>query len=237
MRRAVVFFAASVIALAACSRVAGGKCKGNESLCVDRRNALACQDDLLVQVPCNGPLGCVKLPERGSCDDSLADEGTPCMSTGDEEYACSSDKKKALACKNRKFEKVLDCRGRGGCSLNGQQINCDTSLAQKGDACRGEGNVSCSDDNQLLLVCKDGKFDTYRYCRGPQHCHFRNDVPTCDETLSAEGDPCGIVGQVVCAVDLRNELECRDNVFTHSRSCRKPCQVIPNRPGRPIDCE
>ncbi len=237
MSRATIAFAVSVIALAACSRTAGGKCKGNESLCLDKRTALACQDDVLVQVPCNGPLGCVKMAERGSCDDSIAEEGALCMALGDEEYACSTDRKRALQCKNRKFEKVLDCRGTGGCSQVGQQITCDTSTAAKGDACRGDGNVSCSDDKAQLLVCKDGKFETYRFCRGPQHCHFREGVPTCDETLSRSEDPCGITGQVVCSDDLKEELVCRDGQFSHSRSCRKPCQIIANRPGRPIDCD
>lgn len=221
----------------ACSRGVGSKCKGNESMCLDKRNALSCQDGQFVPVACNGPLGCVRMTDRASCDDSIAEEGAPCMASGDDEYACSPDKRRALSCKNRKFEKILECRGRGGCSLLGQQVSCDTSIATKGDACKSEGSVSCSEDMKQLIICRDGVFQQYRYCRGQYGCHFKGDTPTCDETLSLEGDPCGLPGYVVCSVDGKDELVCQGSQFMRSRPCKKGgCQVT-NRPGRPIECE
>ena len=244
MRRAALVGAliatmiAALASAAGCSRSVGGKCKGNESLCEGKRSALACHDGTLVQVPCAGPLGCTKMADRASCDDSIADEGTPCMAAGDEEYACSPDKKRALMCKNGRFERLLECRGRGGCSLLGQQVSCDTTIGSKGDACRVEGNVACSEDMKQLLICKEGHFESYRYCRGQFACHLKTgtETPTCDETLSLEGDPCGLPGYVVCSVDGKDELVCQGGAFARSRTCRKGCQVT-NRPGHPIDCD
>jgi hypothetical protein len=234
--RAFTIAVFAFITLAACSRGVGSKCKGNESMCTEKRAALSCQDGKFVQVACNGPLGCVRMTERASCDDSIAEEGAPCMASGDEEYACTADKKRALSCKNKRFERYLECRGRGGCSLLGQQVSCDTSVAAKADPCKAEGSVSCSEDMKQLIICRDGRFESYRYCRGQYGCHFRGDTPTCDETLSAEGDPCGLPGYVVCSVDGKDELVCQGSSFLRSRTCRKGCQVT-NRPGRPIECD
>jgi len=236
VKRIVVALAFALV-VAACTRGVGSKCKGNESVCSDRKSALACQDSVFVQVPCNGPLGCVKMPDRASCDDSIAEDGAPCMASGDEEIACTPDKKRALSCsKNRHFEKILECRGRGGCSLLGQQVSCDTSIASKGDPCKAEGSVSCSEDLKQLIICKDGKFESYRFCRGQYGCHFKGDTPTCDESLSLEGDPCGLPNYYVCSVDGRDELSCQNGVFTKTRTCKKGCQIT-NRPGRPTDCD
>jgi hypothetical protein len=87
-----------------------------------------------------------------------------------------------------------------------------------------------------MLVCRDGKFGLYRYCRGQYGCFNKGETPSCDETVSLAGDPCGIPGQVVCAVDGKTELVCQGGVFTKSLTCKTAC-VVTNRPGRPIDCQ
>jgi hypothetical protein len=164
------------------------------------------------------------------------------MATGDNEYACSSDKKRALACRNGRFERILECRGRLGCSLLGQQVSCDTSVAAKGDSCRQEDNVACAEDLRQLLICRSGRYDTYRYCHGQFGCHLKGDTPTCDETLSIEGEPCGLPGYVVCSLDGKDELVCQGGqgsqggAFTKSRACRKGCAVT-NRVGHPVACD
>jgi hypothetical protein len=222
----------------ACSRTAGSKCKAGESLCADKKTALTCHDGTLHAVPCNGPLGCTKLKDRASCDTSLANEGDACMATGDEEYACSFDKKRALRCSaDRRFARYLECRGRGGCSQLGRQVSCDTSVAARGDPCKSEGAVACTDDQKEMVICRDGKYAPYRFCRGQYGCARNGDTPQCDETLSLEGDPCGLPGYVVCSVDGQSELVCHGGSFMRSRSCRKSGCLVTNKPGRPTECD
>jgi hypothetical protein len=158
------------------------------------------------------------------------------MGVSDEEYACSADKKRALLCKNGRFEPYLECRGKAGCALLGQQVSCDTSVASKGDPCKVQGASACSVEQKEMLVCRDGKFVTYRYCRGQYGCYTKGDAPACDETLSLEGDPCGLPGYVVCSVDKQSELICQGGTFVKSRACRKSgCSVI-TRAGGGIEC-
>jgi len=226
---------AIALVLPACGKKVGSSCKGSESSCLDKKTALACQGAKLVNVSCGGPLGCTKYQDHANCDTSVANEGDPCMGDGEDEYACSPDRKRAVVCKSSKFEKYLECRGKQGCSVLGRTVACDTSVASKGDPCKSQGAVACSEDQKLMLTCRDGKFDIYRYCRGQYGCFMKGEAPSCDETLSQDGDPCGIPGQVVCNVDQQSELVCQNGVFSRSRGCKKGCTVT-NRPGRPIDC-
>jgi hypothetical protein len=106
--------------LPACGKSVGSKCKPGEALCSTKTTALTCQGGKLAQVACRGPLGCTKFQEKANCDDSEAAEGDTCMGDGDDEYACTSDKKRALVCKNGRFVLSLVCRGKGGCALLGR---------------------------------------------------------------------------------------------------------------------
>jgi hypothetical protein len=237
VRRAVVVAAVlSAMVLAACGKRAGGSCKAGESVCIDKGKALSCQGGKFVEVSCAGPLGCSKLQDRASCDDSVAVAGESCMLDGDEQYACTPDKKRALVCKGGSYQLYLECRGSAGCSLLGRTVSCDTSIADKGDPCKSPGAVACAADQKHMLVCRDGKFALHRYCRGQYGCQTKGDAPSCDETLSLEQDPCGLPGQVVCALDGQSELVCQGGVFVRSRSCRKSGCVVTSRPGRPIEC-
>ncbi len=224
-----------VLLVAACGKKAGGSCKGSESSCFDKKTALSCQGGKFVSVSCAGPLGCTKFQEHANCDTSVANEGDLCMGDGEDEYACSPDRKRAVVCKSGKYERYLECRGKGRCSVLGHTISCDTSVAAKGDPCKSQGTVACTEDQKMMLTCRDGKFDLYRYCRGMYGCFMKGESPSCDETLSMEGDPCGIPGQVVCNVDGSSELVCQNGSFGRSRSCKKGCRVT-NGPGRPIEC-
>ena len=220
----------------ACSRTAGGKCKPNEAICANKTTALTCQNAKLTEVACHGPLGCTTFQEHANCDDSVASEGDTCMGEGDEEYACSVDKKRALICKNGRFERYLECRGKSGCALLGHQVSCDTSVAVKNDPCKVQGASACNEDQKELLVCRDGRFAHYRYCRGQAGCYTKDDAPACDETLSLELDECGLPGFVVCAVDGQSELICQGGRFVKSRACRTKCTVIAGGRGG-IDCK
>jgi len=235
-RQIVVLLALGAAALlaAGCGKKPGGSCKGAESTCVDKKTALACRGGTFTEVTCGGPLGCAKYQDHANCDTSVAAAGEACLGD-DDEYACSPDQKHAFVCKGGKFEPYLECRGKAGCTMLGRTVSCDTSIAEKGDSCKTQGAVACGTDQKHMLVCRDGKFVLYRYCRGQHGCFERGETPSCDETLSVAGDPCGIPGQVVCATDGKSELVCQGGVFTKSITCKTACTVT-NRPGRPIDC-
>jgi hypothetical protein len=224
------------ILIAACGRSVGGKCKPGEAICATKTTALSCQGGKLTEVACRGPAACTTFQEHANCDDSVASEGETCMGEGDEEYACSVDKRRALICKNAKFERYLECRGKAGCALLGHQISCDTSVAAKSDPCKVQGASACSEDQKEMLICRDGRFAHYRYCRGQAGCYSKDDAPACDETLSLEGDECGLPGFVVCSVDAKSELLCQGGRFVKSRSCRTSCTVIAGGRGG-IDCK
>lgn len=220
----------------ACGKRAGGKCKAGEAVCSNATTALACHGGKLTEVACRGPLGCTTFQKKANCDDSEASVGDTCMGTSDEEYACSVDKKRALICKNGKFDRYLECRGKAGCALLGQQVSCDTSVAAKGDPCKVQGASACDVDQKEMMVCRDGKFVHYRYCRGLAGCYTKEDAPACDETLSQEQDECGLPGFVVCSVDGKSELVCQGGRFMKARSCKKGCTVIAGGRGG-IDCK
>ena len=230
--------AASILAAllaAGCKKKAGDDCKANEALCPTKDTALACQSGKLVEVACKGPLGCGTFQEHANCDDSVASEGDSCMGASEDEYACSVDKKRAVVCRNGKFAPYMECRGTSGCALLGKQIACDTSVAAKNDPCKAQGASACSDDQKEMLVCRDGKFAHYRYCRGKAGCYFQDTAPACDETRSEDGDECGIAGYVVCSVDGKSELICQTGRFMFSRTCRTGCTVLGTGHGG-IDC-
>jgi hypothetical protein len=217
-----------------CSKKVGGGCKGTESSCLDKKTALSCRGEKYVSVACNGPAACSNFQDHANCDTSLASAGETCMGE-DDEYACSPDAKRSLVCRGGHFEPYLECRGKSGCSMLGRMASCDTSIAAKGDACKTQGAVSCGDDQKHMVICQNGRFELYRYCRGQHGCIVQGDTPSCDETISMVGDPCGLPGQVVCSGDGKSELVCQGGTFAQSLTCKTACTVT-NRPGRPIDC-
>jgi hypothetical protein len=234
--RPAVLLAAALVVLttAGCKPTAGSPCKGVGSTCSNKTTALACRGGVFAAVSCAGPLACSKFEDHANCDTSLAVAGDACMGE-DDEYACSPDRKHAVVCKSGRFEPYLECRGGGGCSMLGRTPSCDTSVAAKGDPCNLQGAVACTADQKQMVICRDGRFALYRECRGQYGCFLREATPSCDETVSMVGDPCGLPGQVVCSVDGRTELVCQGGVFTKSLTCKTACTVT-NRPGRPIDC-
>jgi hypothetical protein len=234
--RALVLAGAALAALlgAACGKKAGTPCKGTESMCADKKTALACRGGGLVEIACEGPLGCTKYRDRASCDTSVAAPGRPCMGEEDE-YACTSNGKRALVCNKGKFDLYLECRGMDGCRMAGHTPTCDQSVADKGDPCKKSGALACASDQKQLVICKDGKFAVHRHCRGQKGCTNDGEAPSCDESLSRAGDPCGVPGQVVCSEDGKEELVCQTGVYMVSRACKAGCTVT-SKPGRPIDC-
>ncbi len=229
-------FAAALVLAAGCKKGEGSSCKKGESTCLDKQNALTCVAEKYVKAPCAGPMGCTKFESHANCDSSVANDGDACLTEGDEEYACTPDKKRALVCAQGRFSRYMECRGKGGCSVNGRTVACDTSVANPGDPCKAQGATACTEDGKQMVTCQNGKFVVYRYCRGQYGCYTKDEAPTCDLTKSLEGDPCGVQGLVVCAMDGQTELICQGSTFLRSRTCKKGCTVT-TRAGRTIDCQ
>lgn len=228
-RLAIVAFA---LFLAGCGKRKGGSCTGNEATCVDEQTALACHDGRFVEVACKGPTGCAKYGGGASCDTTVASPADPCMGEHDER-ACSPDGGRALVCKGFAFAVELECRGARGCTMTGRTPSCDTSVGRVGDPCRAQASA-CNEARDQLLACKHGKMELSRHCRGPGGCVETGDAPSCDETLALAGDPCGVPGQVACAVDGQSELVCEGGLFAKVRGCKAGCVTI--RGGR-VECK
>lgn len=231
-RLAVFALAAAGLLLAGCGKREGGSCKGSEALCVDDATALSCKGGRFVEVACAGPSGCAKYSGGASCDTTVAAPGGACMGD-DDERACSPDGTRALVCNGATFDVDLECRGPRGCTMSGRAPSCDTSVARIGDRCRPQGALACNEDRDQLLVCRHGKMELSRACRGPARCVEEGDAPSCDESLALAGDPCVVPGQVACAVDGRSELVCEGGLFARARACKAGCEKVRGR----IECK
>ncbi len=237
MRRALALsFVAFVTLASACKAREGSACRKGESTCLDKETALTCVAEKYVRAPCAGPLGCTKFEAHANCDNSVSNDGDACLSEADEEYACTPDKKRALVCTHGRFARYMECRGKGGCSVDGRTVACDTAVASVGDPCKAQGATACTEDGKQMVTCQNGAFAVYRQCRGQYGCYTKDDAPTCDLTRSLEGDPCGVNGLVVCSVDGQSELVCQGSTFMRSRACKKGCTVT-TRAAKNIQCE
>lgn len=233
-RTVVIGAVVLLVAAAGCKRSAGGTCTGNTQVCADKNDALVCKGGSFVPIACHGPLACSKYQDHVNCDTTLASAGDNCMGE-DDEYACSPDKKHAVVCKGGKFVPYLECRGANGCTMNGRIVNCDASLSNPGDVCKRDDALACSADGTQMVVCRLGKFEMYRFCRGEFGCAAKSDGPACDESLSQLGDPCGKAGQIVCSVDGKMELICQGTTYAKSRTCKNAC-IIASGNGRHVEC-
>jgi hypothetical protein len=219
-RRVASVLFACVVAAVACTKppTPGGKCEAGQAICESPSTVLACVGGAYTEVVCGGAGGCQKVGPRVTCDDSIAAVGDLCIEAGGaENRACTADKLQSLVCKSGKFVAVETCRG--GCVVKGGAVACDTSGAQKGDACTQAGALACGSDGKSRLVCKDGKYAADRPCWGPGGCHAGDFA--CDESVADEGDPCSVSGFVACAKDGSRELVCTSGAYVASLTCKK----------------
>jgi hypothetical protein len=202
-------------------------------MCADTSSALACQNGTVVSVACHGPKGCTGAGASSQCDDDLAQEGDGCMMTVNENYACSTDHKKELICKDGKFVTVRTCKGVKACNITGNVIDCDDTVAEVGDACveeAGDANYACSVDKKLEIVCKGGKFEESNICRGAKGCVVQGQMVMCDSSVAREGEVCRPVDNHACSEDAKSELKCSPQMkWTKKRDCkREGCKVKGN---------
>jgi hypothetical protein len=151
--------------------------------------------------------------------------GGKCTSIG--KYQCA-DAVSALLCQGGTIVS-MPCRGPHGCQGQGANSTCDDDLAQEGDPCQQtlNENISCSTDHVKELVCKDGKFQTTRTCKGPKKCSVNGTTIRCDDSLADVGDACVAESgdaNFACSTDKKTEVQCdaATSKFIASNGCRGP---------------
>lgn len=149
----------------------------------DKKVMLQCtKNKWTVALTCQGDRGCVMEKKKVTCDNSLASVGEPCRE--DDDYACSLDKKAALACKKGQFAQTNLCKGPRGCRVTGTKdqgfkVECDDSVASAGDACEREDHFSCAADERAILKCRSKRFDVEEKCRAKEKCQIRGGQVGC----------------------------------------------------------
>lgn len=130
----------------------------------DKKSDLKCTGSHWKEVDrCLGPSACKSTAREVSCDNTVSEDGAPCISDGD--TACSRDGKSLLLCSGNKMTVHEPCRGDGGCKSVSGKPTCDTSIAEVGDACDEEGFSSCSVDRKSVLLCKEKRRISMRACK------------------------------------------------------------------------
>lgn len=149
----------------------------------DKKGMLQCTKNkwTLVQ-SCLGERACVMEKKKVTCDNSVANVGDACRE--EEDYACSPDKKAALACRKGQFVQASLCKGPKGCRVTGSKeqgfkVECDDSVAAAGDACEKEEHFSCSADERTILRCRNKKFELEEKCKAREKCQIRGGQVGC----------------------------------------------------------
>ncbi len=162
--------------------------------------------------------------------------GAPCR-TLDQLVCAAADG--ALVCERGAWVPV-PCRGARGCARTGEIDDCDDTVAAEGDSCplNPPLDYACTVDRGRALVCKDGRYELWRACRGPEGCSVEGGRNVrCDNTLGEAGDPCVQGGTYACSVDRLTMLACDGSTLHATSSCRGPGGCRAERDARKVDCD
>jgi hypothetical protein len=182
-----------------------------------------------------------------SGDTALVCDSTPLAASTDSAASPEAAPNSAAAAQTSPARtwKSVSCRGAKGCARAGDEDECDDTVASAGDPCPRNPplDYACSMDHSTALVCKDGRFDLWRRCRGPEGCGVvdgRN--VRCDTSLGEADDPCEHAGTFSCSVDGKTMLECDGRTLVAASSCRGPkaCSFERGEMGaepHKIDCD
>lgn len=157
--------------------------------------------------------------------------GDPCPTDGKVECA---DPSSALLCRHGALLGVR-CRGPQGCVGRGDASKCHDEIRDEGDACieSTPDSTACTPDGTSELVCKGGKDEVNRRCRGPDKCHVDGDTVRCDDDFAEVGERCEPTlgdDNYSCSVDRSQMILCdrKSRTFGSYAVCRGPdhCQVM-----------
>ncbi len=153
---------------------------GAESVCsADGRSIVECDNGQARRRGCEGPKGCRVEAGAAKCDGSIGQIGDYCPKNGT--FACTTDQKSRLTCKNNKLVHELYCRGEKGCSIDAEKnlVFCDTRVAWIGDPCT-EDRGACTMDGKSSLKCKNGRFAFSARCNADRRgCYWEKDKLNC----------------------------------------------------------
>lgn len=100
-----------------CARESTHACAG------DKRSHLACKSGKFVLVErCKGPKACRFVQDKIDCDDSQASVADPCDTEGN--FACSTDGRSLLKCKDAKFILDENCKAKESCVVEAMGAGC-----------------------------------------------------------------------------------------------------------------
>ena len=95
---------------------------------VDKHTHLACRGGKFVAVSkCRGPKACRFVADKIDCDDSLGMLGDPCSASagsGATSYACSTDERSLLKCKDGKLVTDEACKTKEKCVIEEKGAGC-----------------------------------------------------------------------------------------------------------------
>jgi hypothetical protein len=233
-RSRVVVVLLAVCALAVASSACKGKpkagdpCTATQGVCDDPKSMLACIKGVFTAMPCHGADGCTLKGNVSDCDNSISAAGDACDEAGD--YACSTDMKTALTCKENKFVVEQTCKGTGACTLKKDGLYCDNDIADLGDPCHSVGDYACTSDAKLALRCGDNHtMAPLNTCKGAKGCRVK-EIPdlkkvdfVCDDAIADANDPCDENGEEACTMDRKGLLKCAGNKFLPETACAGGC--------------
>jgi hypothetical protein len=215
---ALAFALAGMGSLAGCKKKVGDTCSPNQMACIDKTQALLCVNGKFALLGCRGGDGCKATGGEVACDNRVASEGDGCR---DDDLACTGDKARELSCKDHKFVVTSTCRGPNVCAFKGTTLYCDSDLAESGDPCEYDGNLSCSVDKKSELRCKGGEFIVENSCKGPKGCSITEATLHCDDNLADLNDPCKKEGDLACSMDKKSLYVCTGSRFRQKDLCPK----------------
>lgn len=149
--------------------------------------------------------------------------GGACEHEGAE--TCIGDSR-ALACHEGRWEEMA-CRGQDGCRTSGSVSRCDQSHARVAEACNPQDDVTCSENDMVLLGCVHYRWTIRATCDGPKRCQRNSADVTCDDSTAREAAPCLREGSVTCSDSSKAALVCRGGAFAVLATCKGPdgCRI------------
>jgi hypothetical protein len=152
-------------------------------------------------------------------------------STG--QTACQ-DGRTELFCLDGKFTEMT-CAGPDGCVASGKQVDCDNTIANKGDGCSETEDLACTADKKGELRCRGNHFAVASTCRGPTGCFFTGNKLHCDTDVADSNDPCEEKDDLACALDKKALYKCDGQKYDLDSTCRGPkgCSIE----GNNVSCD
>jgi hypothetical protein len=207
-------------------------------------------------------LAIVGVAALGACHARPA-AGEKCPVNG--QLVCAAADR-ALVCDSNAWVPV-PCKGPRGCGRPagaGAIEQCDDTLGAQGERCPSGPplDYACTGDHADALVCREGRFDLWRHCRGPRGCEVgpavggsgvrsadaSHDVADgagvadgrsvrCDTSAGAPGDPCERRGSYACSTDAKTMLVCTGASLVAASSCRGPDGCHVDAATSKVDCD